>query len=205
MAFGGGDMRVVLTVLTLLLGCGAAWSQTLKPGDTLDIQVLQDPKLDRRVVIDPSGQIVFPLAGRIRAAGSSPEAIENILKARLKENYRDDRLDVTVGVAAVAAAVRPEPVEEDLKPRVFVMGEVLKPGPYTVRRPTTLMQAIALAGGLGPYAAKSRIQVRRKVSGVEATSFFDYRGFESGNDLTGNIVLRPGDVIIVPERGLLEF
>jgi polysaccharide biosynthesis/export protein len=195
-------MRILLTLLALLAGCGAAWSQTLKAGDTLEIQVLQDPKMDRRVTIDPSGQIVFPLAGRMRVAGISPAAVENILKTRLKDNYRDERLDVTVGVAAVG---KPDPIEDDLKPKVFVMGEVLKPGPHVVRKRTTLMQAIALAGGLGPYAAKGRIQIRRQIDGVEATSYFNYKGFESGNDLTGNIDVRPGDVIIVPERGLFEF
>lgn len=195
-------MRILLAILAFLAWGAPAFSQTLKAGDVLEISVLQDPKLDRRVIIDPSGQIVFPLAGRIRAAGTTPMAVENLLKAKLKNNYRDENLDVTVALAVVA---KPEPIEEDLKPKIFVMGEVLKPGPYTVRRPTNLMQAIALAGGLGPYAAKARIQVRRQVNGVETTSYFNYRGFEDGNDLTGNIAIRPGDVIIVPERGLFEF
>ena len=66
------------------------------------------------------------------------------------------------------------------------------------------MQAIAAAGGFGPYAAKARIQVRRKVNGVEATSLFNYWAFESGTDLSGDITLHPGDVIVVPERGLFE-
>lgn len=195
-------MRILLMMLAVLAFASPAFAQTLKPGDTLEISVLQDPKLDRRVTIDPAGQIAFPLAGRIRAAGTTPAAVETLLKSRLKNNYRDDSLDVTVALAVVG---KPEPIEEDLKPRIFVMGEVLRPGSYPIRQPTDLMQAIALAGGLGPYAAKSRIQVRRRIAGVESTSFFDYRGFETGYDLTGNIRLKPGDVVIVPERGLLEY
>lgn len=195
-------MRILLIVLALLACAGPALSQTLKAGDVLEINVLQDPKLDRRVTIDPSGQFAFPLAGRIRAAGTTPMAVENLIKSRLKNNYRDENLDVTVSLAVVG---KPEPIEEDLKPRVYVMGEVLKPGPYAIRQSTNLMQAIALAGGLGPYAAKSRIQVRRKVNGVETASLFNYRGFEEGNDMTGNIAIKPGDVIIVPERGLFDF
>jgi polysaccharide export outer membrane protein len=195
-------MRILLVMLVLLGFASPAFSQTLKPGDTLDISVLQDPKLDRRVTIDPSGQIAFPLAGRFRAAGTTPAAVETLLRSRLKNNYRDESLDITVSLAVVG---KPDLIEEDLKPRVFVTGEVLKPGPYVMRQPTNLMQAIALAGGLGPYAAKSRIQVRRRLAGVESTSYFNYRGFESGNDVTGNITLRPGDVVIVPERGLLEY
>ena len=67
------------------------------------------------------------------------------------------------------------------------------------------MQAIALAGGFSPYAAKGRLQVRRRDSKGDETIFaFDYRAYEAGYDLEGNVGLRPGDVIIVPERGLFE-
>jgi polysaccharide export outer membrane protein len=193
-------MRFFLAMGILLVCVTGALCQTLKVGDQLSISVLQDPKLDRQVVVDPSGQIAFPLAGHIRAAGQTPLAIENILKSKLKDNYRDENLDVTVSLVSVA---KPE-VEEDLKPRFYVMGEVLKPGYYVVRQRTTLMQAIAVAGGFGPYAAKARIQVRRQVNGVETTSLFNYWAFEAGTDLSGDIVVRPGDVIVVPERGLFE-
>ena len=104
----------------------------------LNISVLQDPKLDRSVVVDPSGEIAFPLAGHIRARGLTPQALENILIAKLKDNYKDDHLDVTV---AIASAPKDIP-EEDLKPKIFITGEVLRPGSYVVRQPTTLMQAI---------------------------------------------------------------
>ncbi len=73
-----------------------------------------------------------------------------------------------------------------------------------VRQATNLVQAIALAGGLGPYAAKRRIQVHRG-SGAEETIFhFDYKAYEAGTDAEKNIPLQAGDVIIVPERGILE-
>jgi polysaccharide export outer membrane protein len=179
----------------------AASAQTLKPGDSLSISVLQDPKLDRNVVVDPSGEIAFPLAGHIRARGLTPQALEGILKAKLRNNYKDENLDITV---AVLAAPKEIP-EEDLKPKIFITGEVIRPGSYIVRQPTTLMQAIALAGGIGPFAAKSRIQVRRRGAGGDETIFmFNYRAYEAGNDLEGNIRLRAGDVIMVPERGLFD-
>ena len=74
-----------------------------------------------------------------------------------------------------------------------------------VRQPTTLMQAIALAGGLGPYAAKNRIQVRRRApTGDETIFMFNYKAYQAGLDLEGNVTLRPGDVIMVPERRLFE-
>ena len=197
-------MRFLFALLLFCMTPLAAQAQiTLKPGDTLNISVLQDPKLDRSVIVDPNGQIAFPLAGHITADGLTPQRLEKVLKARLLKNYKDGDLDVTV---ALANAARPEIPEEDLKPKIFVTGEVLRPGPYNVRQATTLVQAIALAGGLGPYAAKRRIQVRRAVAGGgdEEIFHFDYQAYVAGSDLQGNIQLQAGDVILVPERGILE-
>ena len=194
-------MRILLILSCLMIWASSAHAQALKSGDALSISVLQDPKLDRTVVIDPSGEIAFPLAGHIRARGLSPVALENILKSKLKGNYKDESLDVTV---AIVSSPKDIP-EEDLKPKVFITGEVIRPGSYVVRQPTTLMQVIALAGGVGPFAAKQRIQVRRRVPGGDETIFmFNYRAYEAGADLEGNIRLRAGDVIMVPERGLFD-
>ena len=197
----GISMRILIVVFSLLMSISLAGAQTLKPGDSLNISVLQDPKLDRTVVVEPSGQISFPLAGHIQASGLTPQALENILKAKLKSNYRDDNLDVTVAMAVVG---KPDEPQDDLKPKVFITGEIVRPGSYVVRQKTTLMQAIALAGGLSPYAAKRRIQVRRRGGPGEDIFMFDYRAYEAGQDLEGNITLRAGDVIMVPERGLFE-
>src|ERR1700761_2121464 len=195
------SMRILILLLCLGVWIHGASAETLKIGDSLSISVMQDPKLDRSVVVDPSGEIAFPLAGHIRARGLTPVALENILKSKLKGNYKDDALDVTV---AVANAPKDIP-EDDLKPKVFVTGEVAKPGSYVVRQPTTLMQAITLAGGVGPFAAKARIQVRRRGPGGDETIFmFNYRAYEAGQDLEGNITLHAGDVIMVPERGLFD-
>ena len=194
-------MRILIVLISLVVWIPGAGAQTLKSGDSLSITVLQDPKLDRNVTVDPSGEIAFPLAGHIRARGLTPQALENILKAKLKNNYKDENLDVTV---AVASAPKEIP-EEDLKPKIFVTGEVIRPGSYVVRQPTTLMQAIALSGGIGPFAAKNRIQVRRRGPGGDETIFmFNYKAYEAGADLEGNIRLRAGDVILVPERGLFD-
>jgi polysaccharide biosynthesis/export protein len=195
-------MRILLALLFLGAFSSGSLAQTIKSGDNLSISVLQDPKLDRQVVVDPSGQIAFPSAGHIRARGLTAQAVENIIKDRLRPNYKDEALDVTV---AFTGTTRPEPPEEDLKPKVFITGEVIRPGSYVVRQRTTLMQAIALAGGLGPFAAKRRLQVRRRSEGGDETIFaFDYRAYEAGYDLEGNVTLHAGDVIVVPERGLFE-
>jgi polysaccharide export outer membrane protein len=194
---GVGKMRLVLA---LLFVCGfsvVAFAQTLEAGDTLGISVLQDSKLDRQVIIDRAGMIAFPLAGRIKAAGLTPQALENLLRARLKGNYSTD-LDITVSLQTA-------PIKEDeQKPRIFVTGEVKSPGFFLYRPRTSVVQAIALSGGLGIFAAKKRIQVRRRIDGIESVFVFNYTAFEDGTDLEGNIDLRPNDVVIVPERGLFD-
>ena len=194
-------MRAVWLALAVvaLAWSGAIEAQTLKKGDNLSITVLQDPKLDRTVVVDPLGEIAFPLAGHIRAAGLTPQALENVLRSKLRDDYKDQSLDITVAVA------NSPPDSDDQKPKVFITGEVLRPGSYLIVQKTTLMQAIALAGGIGPYAAKRRIMVRRRLAGGNEDIFmFDYKAYETGQDLEGNIMLHAGDVIMVPERGLFE-
>ena len=161
-----------------------AQSEPLQPGDTLQISVLQDPKLDRQVVVAPDGMIAFPLAGHIKAAGITPQSLENLLRGRLQKNYTE-RLNVTVSLAAV------NPTEAaDSRPRVYISGEVLKPGPYPLKPPITIAQAIALAGGLSPFAAARRIQVHRNIDGTDNVMMFDYKAFQAGTRPADNFALR---------------
>lgn len=193
-------MRVFLA---LLFFCGFSTSalaeiEPLHPGDILQISVWQDPKLDRKVVVGPDGMISFPLAGHIKAGGKTTQELEDVLRGRLKSNY-NGQLDVTVSLADVN-----KEEEAELKPRIYVTGEVLKPGPYILRPHTSVMQAIVQAGGLGNFAARRRIQVHRVVQGADSITLFNYSAYEAGIESADNIHLKPGDVIVVPERGLLE-
>lgn len=196
------SMRVFLA---LLFFCGfltnaIAQVEPLRPGDTLQISVWQDPKLDRTLVVGPDGMISFPLAGHIRAGGITAQALEDIIRGRIKKNYTGP-LDVTVSLAKPN-----EDTENDSKPKVYITGEVLKPGSYTLKSGTNLVQAIALAGGLSPFAASRRIQVHRKIAGTDSILDFNFNAYKAGIELDTNvnINLRPGDIVIVPERGLLE-
>ena len=193
-------MRIFLALLFFFGGLltNALAQGALRAGDSISISVWQDPKLDRVVVISPDGYIGFPLIGQIKASGLSPTGLADLLKQRLQKNYTGD-LDVTVALAAPNRET-----EDELKPRVYVTGEVLRPGPYLLRPPINLMQAISLAGGLSPFAARQRIQIHRKVRGIDSIFVFDYNAFETGRIATDNINLQGGDIIIVPERGLFE-
>jgi len=193
-------MRALLVLCFLLCGFTTsvfAQAEPIQPGDTLQISVWQDPKLDRQVVVAPDGMIAFPLAGHIKAGGVTPQSLENLLRARLQKNYTE-KLDVTVSLAAVNPSEQSE-----TRPRVYITGEVLKPGPYPLKPAVDIAQAIALAGGLSPFASSRRIQIHRKVNGQESILLFDYKAFQEGAP-ADNIALRSGDIVIVPERGLLE-
>lgn len=192
-------MRLFLSIIFLcvlsLQSSVMGKTYRLQVGDKIEISVWQDEKLRRVVVVRPDGKISFPLAGHMRAQGSTVEALEARIKQRLGKYYNKDDLDVTVLLA--------EAIDEDPK-LVYVTGEVLKPGAFSFKKPTTILQAIALSGGLGPFAAAKRIQVRRKARNREVLFRFNYDALENGGDLKGNIYLRDGDVIVVPERGLFE-
>jgi polysaccharide export outer membrane protein len=192
-------MRVLLALLFFGLSLATASAQqALRPGDAINISVWQDPKLDRTVVIGPDGYIGFPLVGQVKASGLTPRALEDVLRSRLAKNYTG-QLDVTVALSAVNREL-----EDETKPKVYVSGEVLRPGPLFARPTINIAQAIALAGGLSPFAASRRIQIHRQTRGVDEILLFDYKAFQAGIEPNNNIALRSGDVIIVPERGFLE-
>ena len=93
---------------------------------------------------------------------------------------------------------------ENSESKIYVTGEVNRPGPYPISPGTSVMQAIALSGGLGRFAATSRIQIHRRTAGKDQVFLFDYDAFKSGKNLEGDIPLQPGDVIVVPEKGLFR-
>ena len=202
-------MRWILTCLMGLFfftATGAAQdTYRLRPGDVLEVTVFQDPKLNRQIVVAPDGYVAFPLAGRFKAGGLTPSAVETALKAGLQKQFTTE-LDVTVSyVQSEKREPRTLKEAKDREFTVYVTGEVAKPGAFVVpKRPPTVLQAIALSGGLGPFAAAKRIHVIRKGSGGERVFPFNYRLYEKGHNLEGNITLRSGDVVVVPERGLFE-
>lgn len=202
-------MRIVLLLLAglLLVSATMAHADTyrLRPGDVLDVNVIQDPKLNRQIVVAPDGYVAFPLAGRFKAGGLTTSAVENALKAGLQKQFTTE-LDVTVSyIQSEKREPRQLKEAKDAEWTIYVTGEVNKPGAFVVpKRAPTVLQAIALSGGLGPFAAERRIVIHRKVNGEEIVFPFDYKNYSKGYDLEGNITLRTGDVVVVPERGLFE-
>ena len=199
--------RTVLAPILALLMLGAqghaqSSSYRIQPGDRLDISVIEDATLNRNALVGPDGSISLPLAGTVRAGGQTIEAVERNIADRLAPNFA-----VKPNVFVALAALAPEPVPGVLETvGVFVLGQVGSPGRIEVEPDTTLLQAIALAGGLERFAATKRIQVRRTdpQTGQERLFLFNYRSVERGAAITSNLAVHDGDVILVPERRLFE-
>jgi polysaccharide export outer membrane protein len=194
-------MRKILLAALLALVPVLALAQSagyrIQPGDQLAITVLEDDSLNREVLVLPDGSISVPLAGTISAAGRSVDAVESTIADRLASNFAV-RPSVFVSVVAVSELGQTFPI--------FVVGQVAEPGVREVEAGTTLLQAIALSGGLDRFAATKRIQLRRRdpATGQERLYLFNYRAVERGGAIESMITLREGDVILVPERRLFE-
>ena len=192
--------RILLAFLLVLPGIAPAFAQSagyrIQPGDELAITVLEDDTLNRQLLVLPDGTISVPLAGTVRAGGRSVESVEAAIADQLASNFAV-RPSVFVSVVTVDETYGTFPI--------FVMGQVTTPGMVEVLPGTTLLQAVALAGGLDRFAATKRIQLRRADStGQQRLYLFNFKAVERGGAIQSMIALREGDVIIVPERRLFE-
>jgi polysaccharide export outer membrane protein len=180
----------------------AAQNYAIRPGDTLRIEVIEDPNLNRTVLVPPDGQIVIPLAGAVRASGRSVGQVQAELATKLGPNFATPP-NVYVSVDQVATSTGSGTAVKTIA--VYVMGEANKPGRFDLDRGTTLLQALAATGGFSKFAATKRVQLRRvDKSGVEKVWQFNYKDILSGKSRGGMTRLADGDVIVIPERGLFE-
>lgn len=152
-------------------------------GDKLRIEVYKDPQLSQSVQVRPDGKITMPLIGDIEATGRTPIEVRDAIAKSLKEYVTNPTVTVIVVEATLATA--------------YVMGEVNHPGAVTLQAPLTIMQALALAGGLKDFADAKNIRVLRKASwGVETISF-NYK--DAMKSSRAPIYLRAGDTVVVPD------
>ena len=154
----------------------------LAPGDKLRIEVYKDQQLSQSLQIRPDGKITLPLLGDVPAAGLTPTALRDQLTNSLREY-------VTNPVVTVI-------VVEATPPTIYVMGEVKSPGPQPMRGQMTILEALSMAGGFLDFAKTSDVRVLRKGPGGTETLKFNYKAAVKGEGEM--IVLRPGDVVVVP-------
>ncbi len=152
-------------------------------GDVLDIAVWKDEALTRTVVVLPDGTVSFPLIGRLAVAEKTVEQVRGELIGKL-DRYVPD-LELSLDVRQTASMV------------VYVIGRVNAPGRQALNATVTVLQALAMAGGPNPYAARNSIKVFRKEGAVTRVFTVRYNDIVDG-DLRTNMDLRRGDVIVVP-------
>jgi polysaccharide export outer membrane protein len=197
-------MRRLFLTLTLLLGVavpgGIASAQTadsgyrINGGDLLHISVYGEQNLNQDVAVQPDGGIAFPLVGNIDARGMTLKELQTRIADSLRQSeYFPNLTDNEVTVSMLKASGN----------SVSVVGQVKTPGTFVFDTQLDVMQALSLAGGLTPFASKSKIKVlRRDDAGKQAAILFDYSEVEDGEQLEKNILLRGGDVVVVPQAGL---
>ncbi|MGR9115423.1 MAG: polysaccharide biosynthesis/export family protein [Gammaproteobacteria bacterium] len=163
----------------------ASGEYRIQPGDKLDIMVWKEPDLTKEVLVSPDGRISFPLTGNIEVKGKSLTQVEQEIVNRIS-GYIPEPV-VTVSAKELAGH------------KIFVIGKVNKPGEYVVNRDVDVMQALSMAGGVTPFAAVNDITVlRRNDAGQQKSIRFRYGDVEDGDNLSQNIILQAGDVIVVP-------
>lgn len=195
-------LATAILVLPFLAAAGSAQDYKVRSGDVLQIEVLEDATLNRTAIVLPDGQISLPLVGSVRAAGRSLSQVQADLASRLTPNFATAP---TVYVTLSALAERSTTPAATRLVDIFVLGAANAPGKVEVKPGATLLQALAQAGGVSPYAAKKRIQLRRvDKSGVEQVYRFDLDAIERGEASGGATRLVAGDVIVIPQRKLFE-
>jgi len=152
--------------------------------DVLSIVYWKDKDMSADAQVRPDGRIALPLINEVQAAGLTPEQLRKAITEESKR-YMED--------ASITVVVR-----EINSRRAFITGEVNKPGPYPLTRPTSVLQLISLAGGLREYADSKKIVIMRTVNGKPTSLKFNYKDVVRGKNLTQNIELKPGDTVVVP-------
>ena len=156
----------------------------IQPGDILAVVVWKEEDLKQEVLVRPDGGISFPLAGDIDAAGHTVQEVKATIVDRIKEFIPDPVVTVLVQKTEGNA--------------IYVLGKVMRAGAFVMQRPLDVTQALAMAGGLATFADENSISILRRSGGSQSALPFRYGDVQKGKSLEQNIMLQPGDVVVVP-------
>jgi len=157
---------------------------TLNAGDTLDVSVWKETELTKEVIVRPDGRFSFPLAGEINAVGRSVGQVETEITNKLKP-YMPEPV-VSVSMKSLDGC------------KIYVIGQVNKPGSFVMNPRINVLQALSLAGGFTPFAGLNDIMVLRGTGAVQHAMPFHYSEVVKGRNLNQNVLLEAGDVVVVP-------
>jgi polysaccharide biosynthesis/export protein len=152
--------------------------------DVLNIFVKDETALTQDMIVMPDGRIIFPMVGEIMAEGHSAIDLKNIITEKLKEFIKNPVVTVMV--------------RQSNSRRIYTVGNVGRPGPYPLEADMTVLQVLSVAGGFTEWADRKFVMVVRRTNGKETMFRFNYQDFISGKNLENNILLEPGDTIVVP-------
>lgn len=188
----------ILALLFALMGVtGPALAEDavyrINGGDQLHISVYGEQNLNQDVVVQPDGWLSFPLAGNINALDLTLRE----LQAKIADNLRQSQFFPNLTDSEVTVSML-----KAVGNSISVIGQVKQPGTFAFDTRLDVMQALSLAGGLTPFAGKDEIKIlRRDAAGKQSAILFDYSALEDGENLESNILLRGGDVVVVPQAG----
>jgi polysaccharide export outer membrane protein len=152
--------------------------------DVLGVLFWREAEMSGDVVVRPDGMVTLPLIGELKAAGLTPEALRMAIQTAATKFLAD--ANVTIVVRQINSR------------KVFITGQVTHPGEFPLTSPRTVLQLIALAGGLTEYAAGDKINIMRADGSGTQTFKFNYKEVTRGRKLEQNILLKPGDTVVVP-------
>jgi polysaccharide export outer membrane protein len=153
-------------------------------GDIIEVLVWKEENLQKQVVVRPDGFFSFPLTGDIRAEGRTIEAIRSDITAQIARYIPDPVVSVSIF--------------EPRGSKVYVIGQVNRPGEFPINRYVDVIQALSMAGGTTPFAKLDEIRILRREGGAQTATNFAYSDIAAGKRLQQNIVLKPGDTVLVP-------
>src|SRR6266513_1886856 len=154
------------------------------PQDVLKIDVWKEDQLTRAVPVRPDGKITMPLLNDVQAAGMTPVELAAVIRDGLKKYINEPQVTVTV--------------TEINSRRIYLSGEVLRPGAYPLLPNMTVLQALSTSGGFTQFARVKNIYVLRIEDGKQVKLPFNYKDAVNGKKPEQNVLLQPGDVIVVP-------
>lgn len=183
---GDGALPIVAGPEALDLG-----EYRIQAGDLIDVSFDLNPELNVQAIVRPDGKISLQMVGEVDAEGRTPSE----LKADLRQAYAAELRAPEISVSVVSMAAR-----------IYVDGQVEKPGEYVWSRQITALQAVALAGGLRVTATKDEIVVlRRTRSGAPEAIPIDLDDAKTGQGDSRDVYLAPYDLVVVPESGVAEM